>query len=93
MGTAAQAMQDPYEVRRRRNREYMRAWRSQPENQERERQSRQRWHYHRKLREEEGARHPVCGFCHRREPIAEVVRLRPIPTGYVQVLVPYCGEC
>jgi hypothetical protein len=35
----------------------------------------------------------LCSFCHQREPVATIRRLKPIPGGFVEVHVPYCGEC
>ena len=38
----------------------------------------------------------MCGICRRRPSITEVVRLRmreKAPDGYVEVRIPYCGQC
>ena len=89
--------------RRRYNRLYMRAWRANPANIAAERRNRERWHYERKLRE---ALHhelhatkraaSICGFCRKHPPVMKVWRLEICdlaPRGYVEVRVPYCGEC
>ena len=92
------------EERRRYNREYMRLWRSNPENRRRECVNRTRWDLQRKLHsaEAEKASRPhnngrgkaVCGFCHLRPPIRQVSRLRILASGeFKSVLVPYCGQC
>jgi len=81
---------DPKE-RRRYNREYMRRWRADPRHRERERANRERSQCSRKLRGVRGG--PVCGFCHQRRPKWKVLRLKPAATGYIKVLVPYCGQC
>ena len=87
------------EGRRRYNREYMRRWRANPANLARERANRKEWHYLRKLR---SAMAPLpegrllCAFCHRRASVRRVSRLevvQGIPGGFVEVKVPYCGEC
>jgi hypothetical protein len=80
------------EEHRRYNREYMRRWRADPGHRERERASRDRCQYKRKLRKA-ARRGPACGFCHQRRPKWKVVRLRPIEQGFVRVVVPYCGQC
>ncbi len=80
------------EVRRRYNREYMRRWRADPRHRESERASSERGQHARKLRHVVQGRR-VCSFCHQRPPKEEVLRLFPVPTGYVEVRVPYCGDC
>jgi len=92
------------EQRRRYNREYMRSWRANPVNRIEERENRRRWQFERKLREalkspapftnERGK--PVCGFCRINPPLREIVRLQVseiAPRGYVELRIPYCGEC
>lgn len=90
--------------RRRYNRLYMRSWRADPRHQACERENRERWHYERKLREALRAHAPcaddhgnrVCGFCRKSPPITKVWRLEIrdlAPRGFVEVRVPYCGEC
>ncbi len=84
------------EEKRRRNREYMRRWRADPRNRDHERASRQRWHYERKLRAARRDERPVCGLCHKRRPVCQVQRLLLVedhPGGFVEVRVPYCGQC
>jgi hypothetical protein len=89
--------------RRKYNRLYMRAWRAQPANSAAERRNRARWHYERKLREAlrrdlhvTKRAEPVCGFCRKLAPVTQIWRLEIrdlAPRGYVEVRVPYCGEC
>ncbi len=92
------------EKRRTYNRLYMRSWRADPRHQACERENRERWHYERKLREALRARDrsadvhagPVCGFCRKSPPVTKVWRLEIrdlAPRGFVEVRVPYCGEC
>jgi hypothetical protein len=92
------------EKRRRYNRLYMRSWRADPRHRARERAHREQWHYERKLRDslrpydpyadDRGV--PVCGFCRKHPPVTKVLRLEirdQAPRGYVEIRVPYCGEC
>jgi hypothetical protein len=90
--------------RRRYNRLYMRSWRADPRHQAYERANRERWHYERKLRSAQRNRHAyfddrgelVCGFCRKSPVVSRVPRLEIrdfAPRGYVEVRVPYCGEC
>jgi hypothetical protein len=92
------------EKRRKYNRLYMRSWRADPRHQACERENRERWHYERKVREALRAQlacagvHavPVCGFCRKNPPVTKVWRLEIqdlAPRGFVEVRVPYCGEC
>jgi len=90
--------------RRAYNREYMRAWRANPRHRSRERAAQQKAYFARKSREwlherppftdDLGA--PVCALCGRLPPVTEIARLRIRETRhgeYVQVRVPYCGQC
>jgi len=90
--------------RRRYNRLYMRSWRADPRHQAYERANRERWHYERKLRNSVRIHHPylddhgepVCGFCRKSPVVTRLSRLEIrdcAPRGYVEVRVPYCGEC
>ena len=89
--------------RRRYNRLYMRAWRARPANSAAERRNRTRSYYERKVRKAllaelhaPKAAEAVCGFCRKLAPITQVWRLEirdRSPRGYVEVRVPYCGEC
>jgi hypothetical protein len=90
--------------RRAYNREYMRAWRSDPRHQARERVTRERAYYERKLRDALRERRPftndagmpVCGLCGKLPPVAEILRLRICDHargGYVPIRLPYCGQC
>lgn len=90
--------------RRAYNREYMRAWRADPRHQSNERATRQKSYFDRKLREALRERRPftndmglpVCGFCGKLPPVSEIVRLRIRESSrgeYVQVRIPYCGQC
>lgn len=92
------------EERRRYNREYMRQWRSNPENRRRECTNRTRWDLQRKLQgaaadkasrpHTNGRGKPVCGFCHIRPPVRRVARLRILASGeFKSVRIPYCGQC
>lgn len=92
------------EKRRQYNRQYMRAWRANPLHQAHERENRDRWNYERKLGDARSDRIPytnergerVCGLCRRQAPVTEIVRLQVCdvaPQGYVEVRIPYCGEC
>ena len=92
-------------VRRRTyNREYMRTWRSDPRHRQRERVTRQKAYYARKLRDAieyemrvaASTDNPVCGFCGKLPPVTEVIRLRireDTDGAYVPVRIPYCGQC
>jgi hypothetical protein len=86
------------------NRNYMRRWRADPSHRERENANRCRWQCERKEHVVEEPRHPftnwrgekVCGFCKKRPPKSEILRLESSVTArsrYVEVLIPYCGEC
>jgi hypothetical protein len=92
------------ERRRRYNRRYMRGWRADPKHRLNERENRQRLHYERKVRGTEVSRapftndggKPVCGLCRKNPAIEEVVRLqvsKTTPCGFVELRIPYCGEC
>jgi hypothetical protein len=91
-------------ARRQYNREYMRRWRSDIRNYEKEQESRERAHFARKERDalEEFPAvtntqdESVCGICRRLPAMCEVTRLRissRTPTGFVEVRLPYCGQC
>jgi hypothetical protein len=103
-GRAERAEKALIEKRRRYNRLYMRHWRADPRHQAYERENRERWHHERKLRSAlrvHGAYtddygDPVCGFCRKSPPVTRVMRLEVrdyAPRGYVEVRIPYCGEC
>lgn len=93
------------EHRRQYNREYMRRWRSRPENLAREKMHRQGWYYARKLRstledpDSKPTRHaarPLCLLCRLRRSVCRVQRLVVVegrPGGFVEISVPYCGVC
>ena len=85
-------------------REYMRRWRSDPRNFERELHTRLRAQLARRVRPMYGERRlylnrrgrPVCGFCWHRPPIKLQERLRiseDARSEFVKVLIPCCGEC
>ena len=92
-------------VRRRTyNRDYMRTWRSDPRHRDRERATRRKAYYARKLRQAredemccaETTHASLCGFCGKLPPISEVLRLRireDTHGAYVEVRIPYCGQC
>jgi hypothetical protein len=101
---AERAQRALLEKRRRYNRLYMRHWRADPRHQAYERANRERWHYERKLRSAQRSDYrsadkcgvPVCGFCRKSPPVMRVMRLEIreyAPRGYVEVRIPYCGEC
>ena len=86
------------------NRRYMRRWRSDPAHEAREREKRRQWYYERKAREARGELppftndhgQPVCGFCWKSPPVTQISRLRVCEDasgGYVQLRIPYCGQC
>jgi hypothetical protein len=79
--------------RRRNNRNYMRRWRADPRHRARERIRSSRLRVTHKCGEAVVRGKPVCGFCHLREPVRQVRRLKPSRIGYVEVVVPYCGVC
>ena len=79
-------------ARRRYKRNYMRRWRADPRHYDRERASRERSYYNRKVRNRRRSRN-VCGFCHQRPPKSKVLRLMPVEEGFIPIFVPYCGHC
>jgi hypothetical protein len=92
------------EKRRQYNREYMRARRANPDHKLNERQNRERSEYERKRHAASAAKRTctngdgksVCGLCGQRPSVVEVVRLEICETaraGYVEVRMPYCGQC
>ena len=92
------------ERRRRYNREYMRSWRADPRHRTHERDNRKRWHYQRKVRALRSSYgpsasdrgQPVCGLCRKNPSLTEIVRLRiseNAPHDYVEMRIPYCGQC
>jgi hypothetical protein len=93
MGALARVWKHPQQIRRRYKRNYMRVWRARPGNCERERGTRQRSYANQKLHRAGEPVQRLCGFCHQRVPIEKVVRLRPVGNGYVEMRVPYCGQC
>ena len=91
------------EEKRRYKREFMRRWRANPRHRLRESLNRTQWAYARKKRQAEAhvshtnARGELkCGICGKLPPVTEVVRLRvseSAPKGYVEVRIPYRGNC
>jgi hypothetical protein len=93
------------EERRRLNRDYMRRWRSDPRHRARERERSRFYSRERKGRAAGNCCGPpytnargelVCGFCLWRPAVEHVTRLRISESGpdeYVEVLIPYCGDC
>jgi hypothetical protein len=92
------------EKRRRYNRLFVQRWRVDPADAEHEREKRQQCHYDRKVREARGKipeftndpRESICGFCHVRPSITEVLRLRVCEEargGYLEIRILSCGEC
>jgi hypothetical protein len=91
-------------MRRQYNREYMRRWRADIRNYERERDNRERAYVDRKRHKSyEGfpppmnaQRESVCGICRRLPAKCSVTRLRAsasTPSGFEEVRLPYCGQC
>jgi hypothetical protein len=92
------------EKRRQYNRRYMRARRANPDHRLNDHRNRQRWEYERKKRavstekrtHTNGHGKSVCGLCGQRPSVVEVVRLKicdAARAGYVEVRMPYCGQC
>ena len=92
------------ERRRLYKRNYMRRWRANPSRQAENRESRQRAYYAQKALR--ARRYPdpytnlrgerVCGYCGNRPAVDDVFRLQiceHAPEGYIEVLIPYCGQC
>jgi hypothetical protein len=82
----------------------MRAWRADPRHRLRERVTRAKSYFARKMRDALRERRPftndsgmqVCGFCGKLPPIGLIQRLqiRQTPRGeFVKVRIPYCGQC
>jgi hypothetical protein len=92
------------DAQRRRNREYMRRWRADPRNFERERLTRLQSELERRVHPRYPGRRlfvtsrgrAVCGFCWRGLPIKMVERLRISETAaseYLRVQIPCCADC
>ena len=92
------------ELQKRKKREYMRRWRSNPANAAHEAEARRREYYDRKYRralaeslaETRNPAEPVCGMCGRKAPVCEVERfviLADKHGTFAPVRVPYCGVC
>ncbi len=75
------------------NRGYMRRWRAASKNRKREKQTRHRAWLKRKLNGDRKRSPRVCAFCNYRQSVTTVARLEPLPRGFVEVRLPYCGEC
>ena len=91
-----------FEEARGRKRDYMRQWRSDPQHRQNERVRRQHFYFRRKLRRAQRPRYVgmrgqrLCGICGVRRPVEIIERLRVSevdPSGFVRVLIPYCGHC
>ncbi len=93
MAASARTRNHPQQIRRRYKRNYMRDWRARPENCERGRGAPHRAYANQKLQQAGESVQQMCGFCRLRVSIEKVVRLRPIAIGYVEMRVPYCGQC
>jgi hypothetical protein len=91
--TNEQATAASQEERRRQNREYMRRWRADAHHRRRELSRQQRWRLERKLRMARRRTEKVCGYCHNRKAVTEMVRLMPAAIGFAKVKIGYCGEC
>jgi hypothetical protein len=81
---------------RRQNREYMRRWRTSPENRAKEKRRFAGMQWQRKL--ERASQQPregeirSCAYC-RQESVMRIDRLRPTENGFKKVQLPYCGHC
>jgi hypothetical protein len=81
---------------RRQNREYMRRWRTSPENRAKEKRRFAGMQWQRKL--ERATQQPRegeirnCAYC-RQESVMRIDRLRPTENGFKKVELPYCGHC
>jgi hypothetical protein len=98
------AEEQQFDRQRQYKREYMRRWRADPGHQSHERGKRKEWYHDRKSRQAQQSRssyandcgEAVCGFCRLRLSLKTVVRLQicdSAPGGYVEVRIPYCGQC
>jgi len=80
-------------------REYMRRWRTDPANRDRERLYEAGIRESRKLRDlqRDAARSTVnpkiCGCCRRLKAVTKIERMRATEEGFAPVVVPYCGQC
>jgi hypothetical protein len=97
---------DPIDLtaRRQANREFMRQWRADPQHLTKERQERKQRYYSRQKQKTlrdiafasaTGLQSQSCGFCSR-SAVRLIRRLQisaVAPEEYVEVLVPYCGQC
>jgi hypothetical protein len=82
------------EERRRQNRAYMRRWRANAQHRRVELSQQQRWRLEQKLKLRMAPRSvKLCGYCHSRKAVTEMVRLRPAATGFEKVRIRYCGVC
>ena len=80
---------------RRQNREYMRRWRTSPENRAKEKRRFAGMQWQRKLERETQQREGeirTCAYC-RQESVMRIDRLRPTENGFKKVELPYCGHC
>ena len=90
--------------RRRANREFMKQWRADPQHQAVERNKRRQRYYAcqkpQTVHEIDrlvaaGLDSQTCGFCSR-PAVTNIERLQirdDAPDGYVQIRIPYCGQC
>jgi hypothetical protein len=74
-------------------RNYMRNWRADPENRQRERKTQVRWRLNQKVKVLSQSSGTVCGFCYSRPSIQMVERLITTRNGFRRIFVPYCGRC
>lgn len=103
-GGEATANEASIDACRQSHRAYMRRWRSEKANRDHERAKRAASYYQRKARPERKKRRKaparssqlVCAICRKTRSVRQVARLRVCgtsPSGFEEVLIPYCGQC
>ncbi|MFZ0036362.1 MAG: hypothetical protein WAK91_03000 [Candidatus Acidiferrales bacterium] len=82
--------------RRKQNREYMRRWRTSPENRAKENLRVENMRWQRSLDKftqlPSDAEKRRCAYCHH-ESVMRIERLRATERGFKKVQLPYCGQC
>jgi hypothetical protein len=83
-------------LQRKRNREYMRRWRTLPENRAKERLRHSGSEWQRRLTDAMEVRRDAeirrCAYCHQSS-VMMIQRLRATDNGFKKVDLPYCGHC
>ncbi len=81
---------------RKQNREYMRRWRTSPENRAKENLRVENMRWQRNLEKltqlPRNAEKRRCAYCHH-ESVMRIERLRATERGFKKVQLPYCGHC